>query len=450
MSTDDSARRPRISRWISSIGRKLNYDFCPGANQYVYWLKRPVGWVVTGAAFSALVGIFIGPQGFVLMWAFLALLILGVVWPWLSMKKISAKLSFVQPRSSENKPTKVILEVVNRWPIPIFGLTLEGKFLQDAWCEDDKVTLGLQRMPGWSVSKFRWEIVPQRRGVLPSEAPELATGFPFGLYRSARQVTIDKEVIVWPECVALDGIPVQAGRHFNIEGTMSDQPGTDGDVIGVRQYREGDSLRHVDWMQTAKWNQLIVRERQTCAETPVRVVLDLHPARHVGRESQSTYEWAIRVAASICDHLHTHHCKVSLECLGLADNLKTKTSNRNGIKMLLDFLARLPDLAHLTSMMKEQSDGIGACSSVSLNTRTAGRTFFVGTGLSEQVSTQLAPTNCNRILICPDGFSEDCLESTSRPKTKTSNSTFDIEILRPDDMGQELAIGWERICSHGS
>ena len=449
MSKDESARRSSTKRWIASIGRKLNYDFCPNANKYVYWLKRPSGWVVVGAGFSALVGLFVGPQGFVLMWAFLTLLVLGVVWPWLSMKKISATVSFVQPRSSENKPTRVVLEVVNRWPIPIFGLTLEGKFLQDAWCEDDKVTIGLQRMPGWSVSKFQWEITPQRRGVLPSDVPELVTGFPFGLYRSAREVTIEREVIVWPECTELDGIPVQAGRHFNIEGTMSDQPGTDGDVIGVRQYRQGDSLRQVDWAQTAKWNQLIVRERQICAETPVRIFLDLHPERHVGRESQSTYEWSVRIAASICSHLHTHHCKVSLECLGLAGNMKTKSSNRNGIKALLDFLAKLPDFDQLNTLIAESADDVRPLSQIQNSAHQSERTFFIGTALSEKISNQVASITNSRVLICPVGFSEDDLEiSTTVERPPLSSS--DIEILRPEKTGQELAIGWERICSHGS
>ena len=79
---------------INTLVSGMNYDFCPSFNRYVYWLKQPIGWLVCAIISSFLVGMFIGPQGFVLMWAFLALLVLGAVWPLLSVKAITCQLSF--------------------------------------------------------------------------------------------------------------------------------------------------------------------------------------------------------------------------------------------------------------------------------------------------------------------------------------------------------------------
>jgi hypothetical protein len=81
--TTKKRKLPKLSlTWIVQAFKKLNsglnHDFCPGLNRYVYVLKKPLGWTICGAAFSALVGFFIGPQGFVLMWSFLALLVMAL------------------------------------------------------------------------------------------------------------------------------------------------------------------------------------------------------------------------------------------------------------------------------------------------------------------------------------------------------------------------------------
>ena len=141
-------------RWSASVANALNYDFCPGANAYVYWLKQPIGWVVCGIVASLLVGLFIGPQGFVMAGAFLALLVLGVSWPWLCMKGLSCELKFEESRSSEDESTSVILEVTNRFPFPAFGLMVQGQFLQDLNHKDDIVAVALKRLSGWSVSRL--------------------------------------------------------------------------------------------------------------------------------------------------------------------------------------------------------------------------------------------------------------------------------------------------------
>ena len=120
-----------LHKTFASIAAALNHDFCPSANSYVYWLKQPVGWVVCGVFASILVGLFIGPQGYVLAGAFLTLLVLGVSWPWLCMRGLSCEVSFDDSRSTEGEPTIVTLDIVNRFPIPAFGLMIQGQFLQD-------------------------------------------------------------------------------------------------------------------------------------------------------------------------------------------------------------------------------------------------------------------------------------------------------------------------------
>ena len=333
-----------IRRSLEAVLRAMNHDFCPGANQYVYWMKKPVGWVVAGTVFSALVGYFIGPQGYILMWALLALLLLGVVWPWLSMKGLSCKLFFQQSRTHEGETCKVILEVTNRWPVPAFGLMLSGNFLQELESEEDLVAVGLKRVPAWSVSRFEWPVKPERRGKLPGEIPELTNGFPFGLYTASKPIEIEGTTIVWPGYKKLEGTPDLGGLQFNIAGLASDRAGNEGETIGVRDYRHGDPIKNIQWVHTARCNRLIVRERQSLSQMPIKIIVDLTPANHTGRGSQSTYEWAIRLAGSICRKLHVHQSRIELICLGLPQDVHSRTCNRKGLRGVLDFLALLPEM----------------------------------------------------------------------------------------------------------
>lgn len=336
--------KQNLLRYCASAVELLNYDFCPSANAYLYWLKQPVGWVVCGAIASLLVGLFIGPQGYVLTGAFLTLLLLGVSWPWLCMKGLSCELGFDETRSIEGETTTVILDVTNRFPIPAFGLMVQGQFLQDLNHEDDIVAVSLKRVSGFSVSRFQWTLQPNRRGVLPLDPPALVTGFPFGLYQIPKLIKVVGNTIVWPKCSDVETSAETAGQQFAIDATADRQAGNDGDTIGVRGYRYGDSIRNIHWSHTARHGRLIIRERQSLTQTPIRVVLDLTRDHHLGTGSQSTYENAIRMAASVCSELHRHQSQVELICLGLSKNTPAKSSNHRGIKPLLDFLAMLPQL----------------------------------------------------------------------------------------------------------
>ena len=385
---------------ILRLGTALNYDFCPNLNVYVYWLKKPIGWLIVGIPVCGLAGFLVASQAFVVMWALLAVLAIGVAWPWLSMQGVSCSLSMKQARSEEGKLATAVLEVVNHWPIPVFGLTLEGKFLQDINEESDEIAVALQSIPAWSSSRFTWQFRPPRRGMLPAEAPEIANGFPFGLYRVARTVQLDRPAIVWPRSIDLNTVPELNGAQFNIDGGTSQRSGTEGDVIGARDFRRGDSLRQIHWAQTARRGKWIVRERQTHTQQPISVVVDLDPTTHIGMGSDGSYEWSIRAAAAVCRHLHQHHSQLVIRCLGLAEDVDGESNNTKGIGVLLDFLAGLPD--------QQTPDQNGSASSKEIFASAAdplpknGQVYLVCTSRSKLAAGRNA--GVARIVLQPEAF----------------------------------------------
>ena len=78
----------------TTITDSLNTDFCPWANRYIYWLKKPLGILVVAATASLLCGLFVAPQGLVIAATIAATIILGMVWPWVGLRGLSCELRF--------------------------------------------------------------------------------------------------------------------------------------------------------------------------------------------------------------------------------------------------------------------------------------------------------------------------------------------------------------------
>lgn len=331
-SSEPPARR--VSRRILDLA---NQDFCPWANRYVYWLKQPIGWLIVAAAASLLIGMFLAPQGWIMFSALSAVIVLGVVWPWIAIRGVSCTLRFNRRRASEGDRIRVILSVKNHFPWPIWGLAVEGGFFsEDLSSTEDSTAVALARVPAWATTDFEWEFQPHRRGLYPSGVSHISSAFPFGIWYARDEIEKLSELIVWPRTVKLASVPPVRGRDLTATGVLMDQAGHEGDVLAVRPYRRGDALKHIHWAQTARHNRLIVCERQTAAHRKVEVTIDTDPHIHPSHKGDGSFEWAIRVGASLIREFHEHgwNVRYSTDRGG-----GRSTTNAMGIQSTFDNLA---------------------------------------------------------------------------------------------------------------
>jgi uncharacterized protein (DUF58 family) len=131
--------------------------------------------------------------------------------------------------------------------------------------------------PGASVRvPVRWRF-PQRGrhqlGVL-----RLTSAFPFGVLRRSRTVERGDELVVYPR-------PATGGEAERgaATGLMSDAPrrrGTQGELVGFREYVPGDSLRDIHWTTSARVGRplVVVRSGQVAREVVIRVDATQGPA----------------------------------------------------------------------------------------------------------------------------------------------------------------------------
>ncbi len=142
---------------------------------------------------------------------------------------------------------------------------------------------------------------------------------------------------VRPKQVKLSGHIEQTGRATAQSGTGS-RAGGQGDLLGMRDYRVGDSIRHIHWAHTARMDSLVVCERSLAEQAVWQIQLDATNA-YPGKVSQrENLAWRVRIAASLCSWLAHQSAQFDLVIEG-----EPARTIREGNR-LQDALERLTDV----------------------------------------------------------------------------------------------------------
>jgi len=98
----------------------------------------------------------------------------------------------------------------------------------------------------------------ERRGYLQLAEVVVETRHPMGLFRAWSHVTCGARVLVYPRPAAQAPVPQGAGGQGQRQGADRGE-GSD-DFLGPREYRHGDSPRHLDWKALARERGLVVKQ----------------------------------------------------------------------------------------------------------------------------------------------------------------------------------------------
>jgi uncharacterized protein (DUF58 family) len=155
------------------------------------------------------------------------------------------------------------------------------------------------------------ELCFDRRGRHCESGFGVATRFPFSFLTKTRDVALQREILVYPAIEPPDEmfeiLPLVRGEWESFER------GRGSDLYRIREYMPEDSARHVDWKATAKSGSLKVREFAREDERKLRIVFD-NPQQ--GAISESSYERAVSLAASLAWHFSSQAAEISFAIPG--------------------------------------------------------------------------------------------------------------------------------------
>ncbi len=138
------------------------------------------------------------------------------------------------------------------------------------------------------------------RGIFPGGKVLLQSGGWVGLASSRRTVPVPAGVMVLPRYVELARFPALEERLPDPRARMDERPaGSSADFYGIREYRQGDPLRHVHWHSSARTGQLMVREFEREPGSPVNVLVINVRGEDAGPRGDTLLDNAARIAASL-------------------------------------------------------------------------------------------------------------------------------------------------------
>jgi uncharacterized protein (DUF58 family) len=159
-----------------------------------------------------------------------------------------------------DRPVMMEVELVNgcrMWPA--YGVTLRDEH-GSALLVETVLAAGSHRRHGIEV-RF------PSRGWSAIGPWTLEVVLPLGFFVKSKVVLDRREVLVYPRLLSscsVAAVTDRRGRHAE----RFDDRGREGDVVQLREFRDGDDTRQMHWKQTARQQQPIVTDRQRRGSVP--------------------------------------------------------------------------------------------------------------------------------------------------------------------------------------
>jgi uncharacterized protein (DUF58 family) len=158
-----------------------------------------------------------------------------------------------------------------------------------------------------------YHVEPARRGVYRLGPTRVVTGDPLGLFSFSLAVPGHTEIVVHPTPIAASSRGGGGGSWFGVQEREGRARRGEGmDFHGVREWRQGDTLRRVHWPTTARTGSLAVVEFERAFQQDAVIALDLRRGTEHGQGRETTLEYAVKTAATLIDRALSEGSGVTL------------------------------------------------------------------------------------------------------------------------------------------
>ncbi len=228
-----------------------------------------------------------------------------------ALKRLDYTCKFSKEEAVQGEDIELIEVIKNDkfLPLPWFKTELvTSKWL--LFADSDSVTTDKTRFvpsfftlkPHYKVTRT-WKVKCLKRGVFKIKNVIAVTSDLLAVTSFSKGFEINSEITVLPKTFDLR-------KYFfspkNISGDIVVKRGIIEDpfyVSGVREYTERDSLNKINWLATARQNEIMVRNNDSTTQQTVTVILNMQSSEFEKGISghQKEMEFAIRVCASVFD-----------------------------------------------------------------------------------------------------------------------------------------------------
>ena len=261
----------------------------------------PTGWVLILLALAIGVSAFNTSQNILYLGLSLLLgsLLLSGVMSWMNFFGCQWRLR-TDPHGRVGESFPIAVELVNgKRFFPTYGLTADVLFgAGDSRC---RLVLEGRLLPRAS-QRLEWLIQPSKRGEQLVDLAEISSRFPFGFLDKAIAGQCARPVLIWPARVNYH-LELSRTSHAHQSGDWKTRQGSGSELINLRDYRAGDSMRMMHWKASARAGRLQVRETAEEASCMLALVLETDEARW----TEAQVDHLASLAGTLAEDLFIEH-----------------------------------------------------------------------------------------------------------------------------------------------
>ena len=191
----------------------------------------------------------------------------------------------------------------NNRALPIFNFVVQDYFSCGAPEENHRRILS-EYLGSRSSLKIKYNCRCHKRGKYVIGPLAVYFFDPFNLFFLKRTYYVYSEVYVYPNTFNIQKFPSLTKGvlpWFGIETARSS--GGEDEFFGVREYKDGDPIKRIHWISTARKNRLIVKEFQRQSFFRATIIFNLEKDKNYGEGKESVAEYVIKIAASVARYL---------------------------------------------------------------------------------------------------------------------------------------------------
>ena len=225
--------------------------------------------------------------------------------------------------------------------------------------------VAIPRTPAQGTCRIVLSLTPNRRGRVELPGLTVMRPDPFGLILAHQRHPLPASLLVLPKRYTLpNGFQLPSTRHHHPGGVhTASSVGDAEEFISLREYREGDALRRIDWPGLARHNQLFVREYQSEFFTRHGLILDTFVTP---TQDPSIFEEAVSLAATFAGMVESGEALLDLLLVG--DRAYHFTAGRSiaHLEQILEILACVngntqESFEQLTALVLSQPAMLSGC-----------------------------------------------------------------------------------------
>jgi uncharacterized protein (DUF58 family) len=225
---------------------------------------------------------------------------------WILIVYFTGRLSLTRdiiPKVIEDDNLKVWARISNNSFLPLFNIVVQDE-LTCADPKERKKAVLIEYLAGRSYLDLKYQCLCPLRGKYNNGPFTVYFFDPLWLFFIKKTYRIYSELYVYPKDFRVKRFPVLVKGYlpwFGIETTRVS--GDEDEFFGIREYKEGDPIKRIHWISTARKNRLIVKQFQRQSFFKATIMFNLEKDKNFGEGKERVAEYMIKIAASVAKHL---------------------------------------------------------------------------------------------------------------------------------------------------